>query len=118
MKIKIKRVYEEPNVKDGIRILVDRLWPRGLSKEDAKVDVWLKSVAPSNELRSWYQHDTEKWIEFKRRYFAELKQNQAAVSELLVNIKGNIVTLLYSSKALQFNNAVALKEYLETVIKY
>ena len=117
MKIKVKRVYEEPGPEDGMRILVDRLWPRGIAKEDAQIDLWLKSVAPSNDLRKWYQHDAEKWPEFKRRYFAELTNNQDAVSDILINVKRKVVTLLYSSKEKQFNNAVALKEYLESVIK-
>lgn len=118
MKIRIKRVYDEPSLNDGTRILVDRLWPRGLSKDDAKVDLWLKSVAPSSELRRWYQHDAEKWIEFKRRYFAELKENQDAVTDLLFSIKGDTATFLYSSKESQFNNAVALKEYIDDAMKH
>ncbi len=115
MKILIKRVYEEPGPNDGSRVLVDRLWPRGLAKEKAKVDLWLKSIAPSNELRKWYQHDVEKWAEFKQRYFSELKQNPEAVNELMgyiQRIQGDKVTFLYSSKEQRYNNAAALKEYV------
>ena len=111
-KIKIKRAYEEPSQNDGVRILVDRLWPRGLPKEDARIDLWLKSVAPSNELRKWFQHDAEKWDEFRARYFNELNSNQEVVGELLQYIKDGPVTFLYSSKEQRFNNAVALKEFL------
>jgi uncharacterized protein YeaO (DUF488 family) len=113
MNISLKRVYDEPDPKDGTRILVDRLWPRGLSKEKAKVDVWLKAVAPSNELRKWYQHDPQKWAAFKKRYFAELDANEDAVNELIEHLNDGNVTFLYSSKENQYNNAVALKEYLE-----
>lgn len=112
MQISIKRVYEKHDLKDGTRVLIDRLWPRGLSKEDARVDVWLKSLAPSHDLRKWYQHDSQKWFEFKKRYFAELNVNSAAVDVLVEYIKRGSVTLLYSAKDLQYNNAVALKEYI------
>ncbi len=113
MKILIKRVYDAPNPEDGLRILVDRLWPRGISKEEAKIDVWLKSVAPSNELRKWYQHDFQKWPEFKKRYFSELDADHEAVNELLRYVANNSVTFLYSSREPAYNNAVALKEYIE-----
>lgn len=79
MKVKIKRVYEEPNEADGKRILVDRLWPRGLTKEKAKVDLWLKEIAPTTTLRKWFAHDPEKWDEFKERYSSEMKNNTEAV---------------------------------------
>jgi uncharacterized protein YeaO (DUF488 family) len=113
MQISVKRIYEKPDLKDGTRILVDRLWPRGLSKEDACVDVWLTSVAPSHELRKWYQHDSQKWFEFKKRYFAELDAHSDAVNELVELVKCGTTTLLYSAKDFQYNNAVALKEYVE-----
>jgi uncharacterized protein YeaO (DUF488 family) len=113
MKILIKRVYDEPNPNDGLRILVDRLWPRGLSKEHAKIDVWLKSVAPSHEVRKWYQHDVQRWAEFKRRYFLELDASADAVEELLGHVRKGNVTFLYSAKASDYNNAVALKEYIK-----
>jgi|SRR5690606_25212724 len=112
MEIHTKRIYEQADPEDGFRILVDRLWPRGLSKQDAKVDLWLKSIAPSNDLRQWYNHDSEKWPEFKTRYFAELDASDDAVNELLQQVKRGRVSFLYSSKEKNLNNAVALKEYV------
>lgn len=111
--IRIKRVYEPKAPSDGRRILVDRLWPRGLAKADAGVDFWAKSIAPSNALRKWYQHDPKKWPEFRRRYFAELDASPEAVAEVRTHLAGP-VTLLFSSRATERNNATALKEYLET----
>ena len=115
--IRIKRVYQEPEEADGRRVLVDRLWTRGLSKEKAKVDVWVKEIAPSTELRRWYGHDPDKWPEFKTRYAAELEANPARVEELLAEVQAGTVTLLYSSKEERLNNAVALKEYIESIIQ-
>jgi len=109
-------VYEEPEVADGRRILVDRLWARGLSKEKAKVDVWVKEIAPSTELRLWYGHDPDNWAEFKSRYVAELEANPGKVEEILREVQAGIVTFLYSSKEERLNNAVALKEYIESII--
>ena len=114
--IRIKRVYDSPAKEDGFRILVDRLWPRGLTKEKAKVDLWLKEVAPSNELRQWFAHDPNKWQEFKIKYASELKHKR----ELLTKIKQiekerGTVTLLYSAKETEHNNAVALSTILEKV---
>ena len=111
--IHIRRVYDKPDPSDGLRILVDRLWPRGLSKEAAKVDVWVKNLSPSHELRKWYSHDPDKWEEFKKRYFAEMDGNPAEVKSLMEQIHGNRVTFLYSSTEKQLNNAQALKLYLE-----
>ena len=116
IEIRVKRVYEEPEELDGRRILVDRLWARGLPKEKAKVDVWVKEIAPSTELRRWYGHDPNKWTEFKSRYAAELESNPGQVEEILREIQAGIVTFLYSSKEEQLNNAVALKEYIESII--
>ena len=116
IEIRVKRVYEEPEESDGRRILIDRLWARGLSKEKAKVDVWVKEIAPSTDLRRWYGHDPSKWTEFKSRYAAELETNPGQVEEMLREIQAGIVTFLYSSKEEQLNNAVALKEYLESII--
>lgn len=113
MSVQIKRVYEEPSPDDGIRILVDRLWPRGLKKEDAQLTEWLKNIAPSNDLRKWYGHDPDKWGEFQKRYFAELDSNPDDVVELRNQMRKGKVTLLYSSKEEKINNAVALKEYLK-----
>lgn len=117
MNIQVKRVYENPDPKDGFRILVDRLWPRGLSKEKARIDLWLKAVAPSSELRNWYQHDPQKWPEFRERYFAELDNNTEAVNELITHLKKRHLVFLYGAKELQFNNAVALKEYMESKLE-
>ncbi|MGR9071469.1 MAG: DUF488 domain-containing protein [Gammaproteobacteria bacterium] len=114
--IRIKRVYDEPEDRDGRRILVDRLWPRGLSKEKAKVDVWAKEIAPSTALRRWYGHDPDKWIEFKNRYAAELEANAGQVNGILEDVREGVVTFLYGSKEAQLNNAVALKEYLESIV--
>lgn len=113
--IRIKRVYADPETIDGRRILVDRLWPRGLSKDKAKVDLWLKEISPSTELRRWYGHDLNKWPEFKRRYAAELETRPGAVEAILQEVQAGAITLLYSSKEEQLNNAVALKEYLESI---
>ena len=113
MRIKLKRVYEKPEESDGVRILVERLWPRGLTKSDAGVDLWLKDLAPSTELRKWFGHDPSKWKDFKKRYFAELDNKGEAFSQLLdISSKGH-VTLVYASKDEEHNNSVALKEYLE-----
>jgi len=108
--IKVKRVYYPIEKDDGVRILVDRIWPRGIKKD--KIDIWLKDIAPSNELRKWYNHDPNKWEEFKRRYFDELDKN-LKINELLQLIRKNEnITLLYASKS-PYNNAIALKEYIE-----
>ena len=114
--IQVKRVYEEPDEADGRRILVDRLWARGLSKDKAKVDAWVKEIAPSTELRRWYGHDPNKWAEFKSRYAVELNTKPDKVEEILGEVQMGIVTFLYSSKEEQLNNAVALKEYIEALI--
>ncbi|OGP93853.1 MAG: hypothetical protein A2157_15805 [Deltaproteobacteria bacterium RBG_16_47_11] len=111
--IKIKRIYDTPTPDDGIRILVDRLWPRGLSKEKAKVDLWFKEIAPSNELRKWYAHDPKKWTEFRKTYFSDLNMKRELVNQIVQKMKEGEVTLLYSSKEEKINNAVALKEYIE-----
>ncbi len=112
--IKIKRVYEEADKSDGTRILVDRLWPRGMSRDKAKVDLWLKDIAPGDELRKWFSHEHEKWEVFKRRYFEELKGKQEHVAILKEEAHGRIITLLYGSKEEKYNNAAALKEYMDT----
>ncbi len=117
MRIRIKRVYEQPEEADGRRVLVDRLWARGLSKEKAKVDVWLKEIAPSTDLRRWYGHDPEKWSDFKVRYAAELAEKPDGVERLLAEIQTGTVTFLFSSKEEHLNNAAALKEYVESIIQ-
>ncbi|HEV2333352.1 MAG TPA: DUF488 family protein [Gammaproteobacteria bacterium] len=112
-RILLKRVYEKPAKTDGLRILVDRLWPRGLSKQKAKVDHWLRDIAPSTALRKWYGHDPARWPEFQRRYARELKAQPGALKELRALLKAHItITLLFSSKEEKLNNAVALKAYL------
>lgn len=113
MPIAVKRVYDPPSPDDGLRVLVDRLWPRGLSKASARVDLWAKELAPSHELRRWYAHDAKKWPEFKRRYFAELKARSQAVDSLRRETGRRKVTLLFGSKEPRLNNAFALKQVLE-----
>ncbi len=113
MTIHIKRAYDPPAASDGSRILVDRLWPRGISKDILKLDTWMKDLAPSNELRKWYSHEEAKWPEFRRRYFKELKQQPDLVAELRQKARGHTVTLLFSTRELERNNAVALKDYLQ-----
>ena len=111
--LKLKRIYAPPAKSDGFRILVDRLWPRGLSKQKAKVDHWLRDIAPSTALRRWYGHDPARWPEFRRRYAGELKAQPGALKELQALLKAHpTVTLLFSSKEEKLNNAVALKAYL------
>jgi len=114
MKIAVKRVYEPPSPEDGRRILVDRLWPRGIAKAEAEIDHWAKEIAPSSELRKWYKHDRSKWEEFKQRYFAELDSAPDAVQSFRHSVLSGKVTFLYSSKERELNNAVALREYMET----
>jgi len=113
MQLQLKRVYEPLADSDGMRILVDRLWPRGLSKSEAKIEFWAKEVAPSTELRRWYQHEQEKWPEFQRKYITELQNNPDAVHELIAKIGNENATLLFASKETSLNNAAVLKEYLE-----
>lgn len=113
MNITIKRVYEAPSPSDGKRILVDRLWPRGLTKEEAGIDLWLKDIAPSTELREWFGHDPEKWPEFEKRYREELATNTEAVAELHEAVKAGPATLLYGAKDEAHNNAVVIKDFLE-----
>ena len=112
MKLMIKRVYEQPVAGDGKRILVDRLWPRGLSTAKARVDLWLKDIAPSTALRQWFGHDPEKWPEFRKRYRAELKDNPALAELRDLSRKGT-VTLVYSAKDELHNQAVVLRQVLD-----
>jgi uncharacterized protein YeaO (DUF488 family) len=112
MNIRIKRVYEEPNREDGERILVDRLWPRGLTKEKAKVDLWLKDVAPSTELRKWFAHDPAKWAGFRSRYEEELKGKEEELSILRHEAAKGAVTLVYGAKDQEHNEAVILLKLL------
>jgi uncharacterized protein YeaO (DUF488 family) len=111
--IRIRRVYEEPEPADGTRFLVERLWPRGMRKEALRLDGWLKDVAPSGELRRWFGHDPAKWEEFRRRYFAELDREPEAWRPILEAARQGNVTLLYSTRDAENNNARALLGYLE-----
>lgn len=111
--IKIKRIYEEPSKDDGYRIFIDRLWARGLKKEEAKIDLWLKEIAPSNELRKWYSHDPTKWTAFNEKYNTELKGKEELLDQIIKLEKGKgTLTFLYSSKEPKLNNAVALAEII------
>ena len=114
--IRLKRVYEGEAPVDGVRYLVERLWPRGVKKESLHFDGWLKAVGPSTELRKWFGHDPEKWPEFRRRYFAELDQATEAWAPIREAASHGTVTLLYSSHDKEYNNAGALKEYIERKI--
>ena len=111
--IQIKRAYDPPAKTDGTRILVERLWPRGIKKENLKHDSWIKDVAPSTELRKWFSHDPVKWTEFQQRYQAELDKHPEACQPILDAANKGKVTLLFSSHDAEHNNVVALKAYLE-----
>ena len=113
MSFRLKRVYDDPAKPDGWRVLVDRVWPRGLTKREAKIDDWLKEVAPSTRLRKWFGHDPARWVEFKNRYTAELKDHRGPLDQLAHKAKGRTITLLFGAKDVEHNNAVALKEYIE-----
>lgn len=113
MQIWLKRAYDEPKKADGRRVLVDRVWPRGVSREQAAIDEWLKEAAPSTELRKWFGHDPPKWEEFRKRYFRELDERPETVDRLAAWVGEGRVTLVFGAREERFNNAVALKEYLE-----
>lgn len=110
----LKRVYETPSAEDGTRILVDRLWPRGLTKAKARVDLWLKAIAPSTELRQWFGHDPDRWAEFQSRYRAELEANPDAVAELIAALRRGLATLVYGARDETRNDAVVLADWLAT----
>lgn len=109
---RVKRVYDDPGPSDGARLLVDRIWPRGVSRERAALDAWFRELAPSTELRRWFGHDPSRWREFKRRYTSELDGRHELVAEILELARDRQVTLLYSARDLEHNQAVALAEYL------
>lgn len=111
--LRVKRIYEEPSGDDGLRVLVDRLWPRGISKKEANIDRWEKEIAPTTELRHWFGHDPAKWEEFLQRYRAELEGKMELLSRLRQEADEGTVTLLYAAKDEEHNNAVALKRYIE-----
>jgi uncharacterized protein YeaO (DUF488 family) len=114
MSLRIKRVYEKPGRGDGIRVLVDRIWPRGVSKAEAKIDQWRKDIAPTTGLRKWFGHDPARWTEFKHRYFAELHAQGHALDELRKLAHAKTVTLVFGARDTEHSQAAALKEYLET----
>jgi uncharacterized protein YeaO (DUF488 family) len=111
--IQLRRAYEPAGPADGFRVLIDRIWPRGLKKEQAAIDLWLKEVAPSSELRKWFGHDPAKWDEFRKRYAKELDRNPDAVRLLEGKIRRGTLTLVFAAKDAEHSNAAALKEYLE-----
>jgi uncharacterized protein YeaO (DUF488 family) len=112
MEIMLKRAYQDPSATDGPRVLVERLWPRGVSKERARVDLWLKDAAPSTDLRRWFGHDPDRWPEFRRRYYAELKTRPESLAELAPLLERGPVTFIYGSREERYNAAVALRDYL------
>lgn len=114
MNLQLKRAYDDAVPDDGVRILVDRLWPRGLRKQDAAVDIWLKDIAPSNELRKWIHADLSRWPEFRRKYFAELDAATDVVAVLHEQLAKGKVTLLYAARDREQNHALVLQEYLQS----
>ncbi len=113
MRVRLKRAYEPPDREDGLRVLVDRLWPRGLKKDKAAIDHWAKELAPSDALRRWFGHDTARWAEFRRRYRSELATQGEALQELRKRGRGSTLTLLFGARDEAHNNAVVLREVLE-----
>lgn len=111
-RIEIKRIYDPPARTDGFRVLVDRVWPRGVTKETAALDKWMKTVAPSAELRKWFNHDPDRWDDFRKRYRAELRQHNAELDELRAEAEKHRVTLLFGARDVEHNQAVVLKELL------
>lgn len=116
MSVRVKRVYDQPDKSDGYRVLVDRLWPRGMTKKNAHIDEWAKEVAPSKALRKWFKHTSGKWIEFKKKYSAELGQRSDEIERLAQKARKQTVTLLFSARNTEQNNAIALKEYIEQIM--
>ncbi len=114
MQLLTKRVYEAAAPEDGLRILIDRLWPRGVTKEAARIDYWAKDIAPSAELRKWFGHDPTKWDEFRKRYHAELDANPKALAQLRERFGPGPVTLVFGSKEEKYNNATSLREYIQS----
>lgn len=112
MDIRVKRVYAAPAPDDGMRVLVDRLWPRGLARDKARIDLWLKELAPSTELRKWFNHEPAKWAEFQRRYRQELQQQPAALTHAIETLGTGPVTLLFAAREERYNDAVALRAFL------
>ena len=117
IQIESKRIYEPYSPKDGFRILADRLWPRGISKEKAHIDLWFKEITPSTELRKWYNHEEAKFEEFKKRYVAELNENKNLIESFFKGLKAKKITLLFAGKENPINHVVVLKEYLNKIVK-
>ena len=115
MVILLKRAYEPPEPDDGFRVMVDRLWPRGVSKDSARIDLWLKDIAPSTSLRKWFDHDPAKWNEFSVRYLSELRHNADVVEQLAEQLRRRPVTLVYGAKDKKHTHALVLKAYLENL---
>lgn len=115
--ISIKRIYDSPQATDGMRILIDRLWPRGVKKAEAAIDLWLKDIAPSDTLRKWFNHDPSKWQEFQQRYAQELKEKPELIQLILQKANEQPITLLYSAKNIQYNNAKVLQAFLKACPK-
>jgi uncharacterized protein YeaO (DUF488 family) len=113
LSIRLKRARAVPDAADGFRVLVDRLWPRGLSRTQLKIDAWAKDLAPSTPLRQWFNHEADKWPEFRERYFTELASRQEQLNQLISQAENQQITLIYAARDDRYNNAVALKEYLE-----
>lgn len=113
MSIRLKRAYDEPTADDGYRVLIDRMWPRGVSKDQLELDEWLKEIAPSRELREWFDHDPDKWDEFRKRYRQELKGKPELVAGLASRAAKGRLTLVFGARDRAHNNAVALEEYLK-----
>ena len=113
MGAKVKRVYDQPAKSDGHRVLVDRIWPRGLKKSEARIDEWLREIAPSTGLRKWFKHDPSRWEQFKKSYAGELEEHREQVGKLARDARRRTVTLLFGARDTTHNNAVALKDYLE-----
>lgn len=114
MIVRLKRAYAPAEASDGFRILVDRLWPRGLTRESARVDLWLKDIAPSNELRKWFNHDPKRWRSFRTKYFREIDSRPDVLAALLDHVRKGPVTLVYAAREERYNDAVALNEYLSS----
>ncbi len=115
LRITVKRVYDPIDEDDGVRVLVDRVWPRGMSKQDLRADQWLRDVAPSDSLRKWFNHDISKWSEFENRYRGELANNEAAILELMQKAAQRHLTLLYGARDEQHNQAVVLRDFIQSL---
>jgi len=111
--VRLKRAYEPPAKSDGHRYLVDRIWPRGVSRDEAELEDWLKEIAPSNELRKWFDHDPERWAEFRRRYMSELKQHRDELRELARQAADIRITLVYGARDQEHNQAIVIRQYLK-----